>query len=709
MSKPRIVNFRTFAFAAAACAIAVFSFTLFYKNIAWGIILAVAVLVGVLTLALLNRKNAVKAVGYTIVLALFAVTFVSCILTASERKNYNLIDDEKQSNFNLHGTVEEVYDDGLNKSLLVRSDKGRKYGNVMLYLSERYLGEIDADEIEVGDRINAAVSLKKNEFLSDGEVNGYFYRLDVRYTAYADKDDFKITKADSIAFFDYLRANIKRIFVDNLGTEYGNVAYGMIVGDKSQLNFEIKSDFSAAGIGHILAVSGLHVMFLATITSFVCKLFKMRRITNFIVTASILLLYNVLVGFTASVVRATIMSLCLLFASAIGERNDGLNNLGLACSVYIVARPFSLFDVGFVLSVTAVLGIIFFNRPISNFFRRICKNKLGKLTDAVALPLSAQIGITPAMLYYFEKISVYSVVANFLLSYVIMFTFIALFVAMVIALILPFTGVLIKAAYPGIFILDRTSEAISRLPFSEIKVFTTAFVLTLYVAFFLMSKFFMSRKFKPYIVIACILYCVSVIVIGNLPFGIKENRLYCYPDDYGRVVSVVTFKNNRTALVADLTGRENLTDRLRALKVRKLDEVVLHGMNYPIAKEIVLLSEKTDIGTVYVDEYTEAVQLLDRYGIECVVLKASERSALGFAFEKYDESTLVKLSHLENVLFVPSGFVLSGEAIDEFPDCTVFRIMKESDLVGKTVLNNKISEDETYYYDFESGKIEKID
>lgn len=73
-----------------------------------------------------------------------------------------------------------------------------------------------------------------------------------------------------------------------------------------------------------------------------------------------------------------------------------------------------------------MLGIIFFNRPISSFFRKLFKDKINKATDAVALSLSAQIGITPAMLFYFERVSVYSVVINFVLAYVIMATFIVL-------------------------------------------------------------------------------------------------------------------------------------------------------------------------------------------------------------------------------------------------------------------------------------------
>lgn len=403
----------------------------------------------------------------------------------------------------------------------------------MVYLSETKKNEIDLDKVNIGDNFAAVITLGKAKVIENGSVNGYFYRLNVRYTAYAGAGDFVIEPREKLKLSDYVRERIKDIFTANLGKENGRLAYGMVVGDKSQLNIQTKTAFSVAGIGHILAVSGLHVMFLSFVISFVCKRLKAKRLVNFIVTAAVLLLYNVLVGFTASVVRATIMSLCMQFASVSGERNDSLNNLGLACTIYLVIRPFSLFDAGFVLSVTAVLGIIFFNRPISSFFRKLFKDKINKATDAVALSLSAQIGITPAMLFYFERVSVYSVVINFVLAYVIMATFIVLFVTMIIALILPFAGIITKAAYPGLWIMNAGARLTRNIPGSSIIVYSGIFVFTLYIAYFLISRFFMCGKFKPLIVGLCALYCVGVVLSYNVPFTVKSDRMYCYPDEYG--------------------------------------------------------------------------------------------------------------------------------------------------------------------------------
>ena len=706
MKGNRIVNFRTFAFSAVACAVAVFSFVLFYVNVAAALTLLLVGVAAIIAVAVVNRANKTILVGSLLSLAALFITFVSCITVAASYKNNTLITEDKVPDYNLRGTIEEVYDDGLNKRLLVCPNEGSAYGNVMVYLSETKKNEIDLDKVNIGDNFAAVITLGKAKVIENGSVNGYFYRLNVRYTAYAGAGDFVIEPREKLKLSDYVRERIKDIFTANLGKENGRLAYGMVVGDKSQLNIQTKTAFSVAGIGHILAVSGLHVMFLSFVISFVCKRLKAKRLVNFIVTAAVLLLYNVLVGFTASVVRATIMSLCMQFASVSGERNDSLNNLGLACTIYLVIRPFSLFDAGFVLSVTAVLGIIFFNRPISSFFRKLFKDKINKATDAVALSLSAQIGITPAMLFYFERVSVYSVVINFVLAYVIMATFIVLFVTMIIALILPFAGIITKAAYPGLWIMNAGARLTRNIPGSSIIVYSGIFVFTLYIAYFLISRFFMCGKFKPLIVGLCALYCVGVVLSYNVPFTVKSDRMYCYPDEYGQAVSIVTFDKNKTALVADLSGKENLSDRLKTLKIRKLDEIILLSANYSIAREIIVLSDKVDVGQVYVFSYGDAVELFDEYGVACQVLGEKESTPLGFTFERLAGVEAVRLEYTESVLFVPSSFVPSKKNAELFSSCTVLRAFRSGEINGKTVLDNKIFDSKAYYFDFKSGKSE---
>ena len=182
--------------------------------------------------------------------------------------------------------------------------------------------------------------------------------------------------------------------------------------------------------------------------------------------------------------------------------------------------------------------------------------------------------------------------------------------------------------------------------------------------------------------------------------------MYCYPDEYGQAVSIVTFDKNKTALVADLSGKENLSDRLKTLKIRKLDEIILLSANYSIAREIIVLSDKVDVGQVYVFSYGDAVELFDEYGVACQVLGEKESTPLGFTFERLAGVEAVRLEYTESVLFVPSSFVPSKKNAELFSSCTVLRAFRSEEINGKTVLDNKIFDSKAYYFDFKSGKSE---
>ena len=189
MKGNRIVNFRTFAFSAVACAVAVFSFVLFYVNVAAALTLLLVGVAAIIAVAVVNRANKTILVGSLLSLAALFITFVSCITVAASYKNNTLITEDKVPDYNLRGTIEEVYDDGLNKRLLVCPNEGSAYGNVMVYLSETKKNEIDLDKVNIGDNFAAVITLGKAKVIENGSVNGYFYRLNVRYTAYAGAGD----------------------------------------------------------------------------------------------------------------------------------------------------------------------------------------------------------------------------------------------------------------------------------------------------------------------------------------------------------------------------------------------------------------------------------------------------------------------------------------------------------------------------------------
>ena len=129
----------------------------------------------------------------------------------------------------------------------------------------------------------------------------------------------------------------------------------LILGDRSELALEIKTAFQQLGLAHILAISGMHFGFCYLFFNLISLVLPFTFRRGFRMTLSIG--YALLTGLSVSVVRALIFiilyELGILLKRSI-NRWQLLISTALIC---LMIRPYWVFDVGFQLSFTAVLGI----------------------------------------------------------------------------------------------------------------------------------------------------------------------------------------------------------------------------------------------------------------------------------------------------------------------------------------------------------------
>lgn len=196
------------------------------------------------------------------------------------------------------------------------------------------------------------------------------------------------------------------------------VVSALTVGDKSELTPELKATYSAAGVSHILALSGLHIGILAMIlTMLLYPLRYVRGGKTGTALAVVCLLWGfaVMTGLSPSVVRAVTMFTLYIIASLLVEdRFSGGHALVLAAFLMLLYQPLYLFDVSFQLSFTAVLSIILFY-PI--FSAKTVRNKpVRYVWNTMAVSLAAQLGTLPLVLYYFGAFPTYFLLSNLVVT-----------------------------------------------------------------------------------------------------------------------------------------------------------------------------------------------------------------------------------------------------------------------------------------------------
>jgi len=207
----------------------------------------------------------------------------------------------------------------------------------------------------------------------------------------------------------------------------------MILGDKYKLPNDLKEDLNRAGIRHITAISGMHIMILIKILLTILLALGLKRKQAGIFVIFFIFFYLFFVGFQPSIVRASIMGFGLILSQILGRMPDSTRFLSLAAAIMLFINPFVFFDIGFQLSFLAALGINYLT-PFFSHKLRFVTNKFG-MRSILATSLSAQIFTLPIILYYFAYFSFLSFVANSLilpiLPFVLGLGFLAVFLGFI--------------------------------------------------------------------------------------------------------------------------------------------------------------------------------------------------------------------------------------------------------------------------------------
>ncbi len=221
------------------------------------------------------------------------------------------------------------------------------------------------------------------------------------------------------ACFSRIREKLVVAIQQCLDGDVGASVAGICYGADEHLSDQAVSDFRNCGVSHLLAVSGLHMSVLLQGLIYLLRRLRVGRVWRSIVGAVLLLGFMAIVGFSASVVRAGVVSLVTLFGSCLRRRADERNSLGLALLVLLIPDPLAAYDAGMLLSFSATFGLLFWTKPIEQFLLRDREPKYGAwlvktLVAAVSVSLSALLATLPVLAIYFGRVSLLSVPANLL-------------------------------------------------------------------------------------------------------------------------------------------------------------------------------------------------------------------------------------------------------------------------------------------------------
>ncbi|MCD7733257.1 MAG: ComEC family competence protein [Oscillospiraceae bacterium] len=279
-------------------------------------------------------------------------------------------------------------------------------GKVIVYLN--------GVNISSGDRVSFEATVSELTDSTSFNAKSYYYPKGI-FVRCSQAGSVTVTKATGIyklygEMRDF-REQLTTTFCSYVGLDEGQLLSSMLCGTSDSLDSGVKSSLNRSGIGHLLAVSGLHVSIIAALVAFLLKLLRAPKTVTFALSEAIMALFVVFSGMRISAVRAFIMMTIFLLASIVRREYDAESSLGVTILIMLIASPYSVADGSFLLSISGVFGACVVYPAVVNDFMIE-----GRFKKAAILNICIYLSILPVSVFVFDEISLVSIITNIVLT-----------------------------------------------------------------------------------------------------------------------------------------------------------------------------------------------------------------------------------------------------------------------------------------------------
>lgn len=584
-------------------------------------------------------------------------------------------------------------------------EENKKTADTQIFVGKKFLLDVKkkdySKELEYGDIITLnAIYNKPN---AQRNYGGYDYSLYLKtQTIYGtfegsqlqlkSKNKGSFIQKGIISFKEYIKGILKA----NLDENEAELCIGLVIGDRTNLSENIQEDFKTSNLTHMLAVSGSHFVYIILAVTYINKFLKRKRLGQVLMLIVIVLFMN-LTGNTGSVVRSGIMAALGIIASIIHRKADIWNNMAIALLIQIILNPYIIFDVGVQLSYGGVIGIVAFNKIVTNQIEQLsnkirekfanlikgknkkneiikiqnyedkkeiankswnlCESICNYIKESISVTISANIVIIPIMMYTFNTISFSFVISNLIagaiLGIIVLYAFALIFLYMVLH---NFISPLFIILNLMLKILISIAHICSLIPFSKIYVVTPNVVLIIFFYLFLhllvkkQNSMILSKKTIAFFTIAIVILNFIYPVITSKRDNLEINFI-----DVGQGDSTLIRVSNKTILIDGGgssygetfdVGEQTLFPYLLDRGIKTIDYVIVSHFD---------------------SDHCQGLNFV----MENMKVKNAIISSLGQESNEYD--TFINLAQKQetNLIYVKKGDIIKiGEAIIKilFPD-----------------------------------------
>lgn len=336
-------------------------------------------------------------------------------------------------------------------------------------------------------------------YYEKSQINGTLFINNINQI----KKNLPVKKYSLSYFISVIRDDIKNYIKKYYHSVQGTFLSGIIIGETANIPSYINDIFIWTGTIHLLSISGLHVGLITLIVLTIFINLRIPRKTAFIFILIFVILYNLIVGYKAPILRASLMFMGLVLCYLFDRDRNYLNSIFLSGLVILLIDPLAIQSISFQLSFLATIGIIIYSSVISESMDKyipIKKRGIHFIVNNFTMSLASQVLIFPILMFNFQQFAYTSFLTNLVaIPLTTIILFLSLFAYFFFHVIPILTLFLTKVSDFIIALMIYSLDFFIKIPLLKFEFFNYKLVFLYYFILFLLSiKIFIKGKI-PYI------------------------------------------------------------------------------------------------------------------------------------------------------------------------------------------------------------------
>ena len=384
------------------------------------------------------RKIIIKAyedMGAFVVI--FFTLIMGFMLMSNEIITRNHIYDLKENTVIVQGKIYKIENTAFGTNIYLKGVEVEN-GEKNISVKRIFVNTEKIPNVKIGNIIKVMGKLRQfEEAANKGNFDSKKYYLSLGFYGKIEAGTIEVINSDYSGIRQGLYEmrmeiieRLEKLCSDNKGifsiiNNKNGIIGAIILGDKTDLDSDIKELYSVSGIAHILAISGLHISFIGMAIYRLLRR-RFRFLFSAAVSIPVVLSFGIMSGFGISTIRAIIMFILKIIGEVLGRKYDAITAISLAGLVLLVQNPFVVCNSGFQMSFGAIIAIVLILPIVEEIL-----NTDNKIIKVLSANFTISLVMNPILAWNYYELPTFSFLLNIvvvpLMSVVIVSSIVGIF------------------------------------------------------------------------------------------------------------------------------------------------------------------------------------------------------------------------------------------------------------------------------------------